>query len=79
MCLKCVPKNVSIPHLINQFGITIDPFLKEFYLSLKKNGIPFYIVSSGLKVVIKYLLPFVDDFEILHSVADKVEILKKLK
>lgn len=79
MCLKCVPKNLSIPHLINQFGITVDPFFKEYYFLLKNKGIPFYIVSSGLKVVIKYLLPYVDESEILSSVVDKVEVLKNLK
>jgi 2-hydroxy-3-keto-5-methylthiopentenyl-1-phosphate phosphatase len=79
MCLRYVNVNINIPQLVKKFGITVDPFFKDFYFSLKANGVPFYIISSGLKVVIKHLLPFVDDSEILASVIDKVEILNTLK
>jgi len=38
----------------------VDEHFKEFYTWTQKNGIEFYIISSGFKTIIKHLLPYVN-------------------
>lgn len=68
-CLRCV-KGVTLEELIQKCGIRVDIFFEEWYRSLKTKGVPFYIVSAGLRPVIQQLLYYVDESEIYANEID---------
>jgi HAD superfamily phosphoserine phosphatase-like hydrolase len=85
-CLQCV-RGATLEELVEKCGVRVDPFFKEWYRSLKT---PFYIVSAGLRPVIKNLLDYVDDSEIYANEIDveqwrvvtnicKIEIVQALR
>jgi HAD superfamily phosphoserine phosphatase-like hydrolase len=50
----------AIEVINNKNNIVIDPYFKDFYLKCISNNINFYIISSGIKKIIKYYLPYVN-------------------